>query len=184
MSNQNINDELIIAATTKWLEKAVIGLNLCPFAKAVHVKHQIRTIISHAVSDEELLNCLRDELLALAEIDPSIRDTTLLVIPDAFADFLDFNDFLALADDVLFALALEGVLQIASFHPQFQFAGTSADDVSNYTNRSPYPILHLIREASIDRAVASFPDASEIYERNIETLEKLGVDGWYRLFQK
>ena len=182
MSEAITHDEQIIAATITWLEKAVIGLNLCPFAKAVHVKHQIRTVVCHEVSDEELLRFLHDELVALADIDPTIRDTTLIALPNVFGDFLDFNDFLALADDVLNALELDGTLQIASFHPQFQFAGTSADDVSNYTNRSPYPTLHLIREASIDRAVASFPDASDIYERNIETLEKLGVDGWKQLF--
>lgn len=178
------HDDVVIADTIEWLEKAVIGLNLCPFAKAVHVKNQIRTVVTRATSDEALLEILQAELVELANIDPKIRDTTLLVAPDMLDDFLDFNDFVALTEDVLMDLELDGILQIASFHPDFQFAGTAAADVSNYTNRSPYPTLHLIREASIDRAVESFPDASDIYERNIETLDKMGVEGWNRLFAK
>jgi hypothetical protein len=168
--------------TLDWLEKAVIGLNLCPFAKSVQVKGQIRTVVSAADTPEALLDELVRELRHLAAVDPEETDTTLLVHPGVLADFLDFNDFLDQADQALEDLALDGVLQIASFHPQFQFAGTAPDDISNFSNRSPWPTLHLIREDSIDRAVAAFPEAEAIYERNIETLEALGHAGWQRLF--
>ena len=175
--------EHVLAATQLWLEKAVIGLNLCPFAKAVYVKQQVHFVVSMAANEAELLSELQVELEALLSIDSQVRDTTLLIIPNRFNDFLDFNDFIGEADALLEEMDLGGVLQIASFHPQFQFAGTDVSDVSNYTNRAPYPIVHLLREASIDRAVASFPDASVIYKRNIETLEELGVAGWEALFK-
>lgn len=172
----------VLADTLDWLDKAVIGLNLCPFAKSVRVKGQVRTVVSEATTPEALRDELVAELRHLAAVDPEVTDTTLLVHPLALQDFLDFNDFLDEADAALEALNLEGTLQIASFHPQFQFAGTDIDDVSNFTNRAPYPTLHLIREASIDRAVEAFPEAEAIYERNIETLERLGLDGWRQLF--
>ncbi len=175
-------DDPAIAATRDWVDRAVIGLNLCPFAKSVQVKGQVRYVLSGAVRPEDLLAELKRELGHLAEVDPEVTDTTLLVHPLVLQDFLDFNDFLADAEAVLDQLGLEGTLQIASFHPQFQFAGTREDDISNFSNRSPYPTLHLIREASIDRAVEAFPEAETIYERNIETLEKLGHAGWDALF--
>ncbi len=165
----------------RWLERAVIGLNLCPFAKAVHVKGQIHYAVSGARDGADLLEDLRAELLALAGEPPERRDTTLLAAPWCLPDFLDFNDFLAQADDLLEELDLVGVLQIADFHPHYQFAGTDADDIENYTNRAPYPVLHLLREASIDRAVEAYPEAEMIYERNIETLDKLGSAGWQAL---
>lgn len=174
--------EQVRAQTLDWLDQAVIGLNLCPFAKSVRVKGQVRTVISDAPDTDTLLAELHAELQHLASVDPEQTDTTLLVHPRVLADFLDFNDFLDVADRALRQRGLEGTLQIASFHPQFQFAGTEADDITNYTNRSPWPMLHLIRESSIDRAVAAFPEAEAIYERNIETLERLGLDGWRRLF--
>ncbi|WP_374569155.1 DUF1415 domain-containing protein [Ideonella sp.] len=174
--------DTVIATTRDWLEKAVIGLNLCPFAKAVHTKGQVRYVVSAAVEPEALLQELQRELQHLAEVDPEQTDTTLLIHPQVLHDFLDFNDFLASADALLAEMGLEGELQVASFHPQFQFAGTEPDDISNYTNRSPYPTLHLLREASLDRAVEAFPDAESIYERNIETLERLGHEGWDALF--
>ena len=174
--------ELVEAATLDWLDKAVIGLNLCPFAKSVRVKGQVRMVVSEATEPEALLTQLVQELQHLAEVDPEVTDTTLLVHPQVLNDFLDFNDFIAVADGALQALGLDGELQIASFHPQFQFAGTAPDDITNYTNRSPWPTLHLIREASIDRAVSAFPEAEAIYERNIETLEALGLKGWQQLF--
>ena len=124
---------------------------------------------------------LQEELQALQATDPAVRDTTLLVLPDCFPDFLDFNDFLQDADDVLYTLGLDGTLQIASFHPRFQFAGTTEDDITNFTNRAPFPVLHLIREASIARAVEAFPDAEMIYEKNMRTLEDLGRAGWKEL---
>ena len=167
--------------TRRWLERAVIGLNLCPFAKSVHVKGQVHYAVSAATEGAALRQDLVAELEHLVALDPGVRDTTLLIAPDAFPDFLDFNDFLAEADDVLAELGLEGTLQIAPFHPDFQFAGTPQDDITNFTNRAPYPTLHLIRESSIDRAVQSFPEAEAIYAVNMATLEKLGPDGWAAL---
>jgi len=170
-------------ATVKWLEKAVIGLNLCPFAKAVHVKNLVRYAVSDAHDSESLLNDLIAELNHLQQQEASNCDTTLLIHPYALTDFLDFNDFLFIAEHAIDQLNLTGEIQIASFHPDFQFDGTQADDIENYTNRSPYPTLHLLRESSIERAVAAFPDASEIYEKNIETLQQIGLEGWQSLFE-
>ena len=171
-----------LAQTQAWLEKAVIGLNLCPFAKAPHVKGQIRWVLSTATTPEALMAELVAELNFLAQANPDEVETTLLVHPQVLGDFLDFNDFVHDAEEAVARLGLEGELQVASFHPQFQFGGTEADDISNYTNRSPFPTLHLIRESSIDRAVEAFPEAEDIYERNIETMESLGHTGWQRLF--
>ena len=168
----------VLQAIRHWLTRAVIGLNLCPFAKSVHVKNQIRYAISDASSLEQVLTDLEAELLALAQADPAQIDTTLLVLPHALADFLDFNDCLYFADRLLKELRLEGTLQIASFHPHYQFEGAAPDDIENYTNRAPYPILHLLREASIERAVDAFPDAADIYGRNQQTLRRLGFAGW------
>ena len=162
----------------RWLERAVIGLNLCPFAKAVHVKQQIHYAVTAATDAGELLADLRQELLDLSQADPAERDTTLLVAPDALADFLDFNDCLGRAERLLRKLRLDGVLQIASFHPQYQFADAAPDDVSNCSNRAPYPTLHLLREDSIARAVQAVPDAADIFERNRRTLKDLGFAGW------
>ena len=171
----------IIGATQDWLEKAVIGLNLCPFAKAVHVKKQIRYVVCDATEPEQLLSVLMDELQSLSDGDPEQVDTTLLIHPYVLGDFLDYNEFLDVADAALEDMDLAGELQVASFHPQYQFADTEQNDIDNYTNRSPYPTLHLLREDSIERAVDAFPEASEIFERNIETLRQLGHDGWDRL---
>lgn len=164
-----------------WLERAVIGLNLCPFAKSVHVKGQVHYVVSLATDPRALREELMRELTVLQATDPELRDTTLLMAPRCLQDFLDFNDFLAEADAALVELDLEGQLQIASFHPQFQFAGTSPDDITNYTNRAPYPTLHLLREAGIDRAVQAFPEAETIFEKNMQTLEQLGHAGWAAL---
>jgi hypothetical protein len=171
-----------IASTQRWLERAVIGLNLCPFAKAVHVKRQIRYAVTAATTAEELRAELRHELELLAAANPLEIDTSLLIHPEAMTDFIDFSFFLKEADAVVRRLGQEGSVQIASFHPAYEFAGSAPDDVANCTNRSPYPTLHLLREASIDRAVAAFPDAALIYERNIETLRRLGHEGWRRLW--
>lgn len=181
VQTDHASDDAIVSSTRAWLERAVIGLNLCPFAKAVHVKQQIRYVVSRAHEPGMLLDDLRRELSWLAQADPQQVDTTLLIHPDVLQDFLDFNDFLHAAEALLDELGLEGVLQIASFHPQFQFAGTDIDDIGNCTNRAPYPTLHLLREASIDRAVEAFPEPEAIYEANIETLERLGQAGWDRL---
>ncbi|MCF7751438.1 DUF1415 domain-containing protein [Bacillus subtilis subsp. subtilis] len=170
-----------IAETRTWLEQIVIGLNLCPFAKAVYVKDQVRFVLSDATTPEALVEELAEELLLLRDAPAEQIDTTLIVHPHVLTDFLEYNDFLDNADAAIEALDLQGILQVASFHPQYQFAGVAPDDVSNYTNRAPYPTLHLLREDSVERAVAAFPDPDVIVERNIETLDKLGVEGWTRL---
>jgi uncharacterized protein len=171
-----------IASTQRWLERAVIGLNLCPFAKAVYVRRQIRYAVTAAATAEELLGELRHELELLRHANPDEIDTTLLIHPQAMTDFIDFHFFVREADAALRNLGLEGTVQIASFHPAYEFAGSAPDDIANSTNRSPHPTLHLLREASIDRAVAAFPEAAAIYERNIETLRRLGHEGWRRLW--
>lgn len=171
----------VLTRTRDWLDKVVIGLNLCPFAKAVQTKDQIRFVVSNATAPEQLLHELEQEMRLLAESDPTAIDTTLLIHPQVLNDFLDYNDFLDVADALLEELELDGVLQVASFHPDYRFAGTHADDIANCTNRSPWPILHLLREDSVARAVAAFPDAATIYERNIATLRTLGSDGWRAL---
>ncbi len=173
--------DLAIADTVRWLERAVIGLNLCPFAKAPHIKGQIHYAVSEAKGLEGLRDELIEELKALAALPAEERETVLLIVPHMLRDFLDFNDFLDEADGVLQELDLEGEFQVASFHPDFQFADTEPNDIGNFTNRSPYPTLHLLREASIDRAVEAFPEAETIYEANIATMEKLGLQGWKRL---
>jgi hypothetical protein len=176
------NHDDIVSTVASWLERAVIGLNLCPFARAVHVKGQIRYIVTPATEPAQLVEALTEELNYLHACDPQVTDTTLLIHPWVLEDFSDYNEFLDIADVILSGLGLEGEIQIASFHPDYQFSGTQRDDVSNYTNRSPFPILHLLREDSIDRAVASVPDTDAIYKRNIATLKQLGKDGWEKLF--
>ena len=178
------SNEAIIAATQLWLERAVIGLNLCPFAKAVHVKKQIRYVVSSATTPEELLKDLINELELLAETSAEKIDTRLLIHPDVLTDFLDYNDFLDVADETLEELDLDGELQVASMHPHYQFEGTQPGDIENYTNRSPYPTLHLLRESSVDKAVAAFPEADQIFEKNVETMKKLGHAGWDKLWQQ
>ena len=173
--------DIAIADTVHWLERAVIGLNLCPFAKGPHTKGQIHYAVSEAKGLEGLRDELIEQLQALQALSAEERETTLLIVPHMLRDFLDFNDFLDEADGVLQELDLEGEFQVASFHPDFQFADTDPDDITNHTNRSPYPTLHLIREASIDRAVEAFPQAEMIYEANMATMEKLGHEGWKKL---
>jgi uncharacterized protein len=176
------NNDIYIADTQRWLERAVIGLNLCPFAKAVHVKGLIHYAVSEATTPAELLIELQNELNSLdnmAVAGVSIcYDTTLLIAPYCLIDFLNFNDFLGKADKLLSKMKLEGTIQLANFHPQYQFAGTEPDDITNFTNRAPYPTLHLLRESSISQAVAAFPEAEAIFEVNMETMERLGLKGW------
>ncbi|PMS34745.1 hypothetical protein B0G57_11339 [Trinickia symbiotica] len=174
----------VIAATQHWLTRAVIGLNLCPFAKAVHVKDQIRYAVSEAHDLEGVLTDLEAELKGLKAADPQRIDTTLVIFPHALADFVEFNDCLFFAERLVPQMRLDGVLQVASFHPHYQFEGSDPDDIENYTNRAPYPILHLLRESSIARAVDAYPDAAGIYERNMETLRRLGHDGWRKLMSE
>lgn len=174
-------DEEVLARTRAWLEKAVIGLNLCPFAKAVYVKDRVRLVVSQARHADDLLEELDRELDLLVATPAEQVDTTLLIHPTLFEDFLDFNDFLEIAEGVVDEHGLEGVVQLASFHPQFQFEGTEPEDISNYTNRAPYAMLHLLREDSVEKAIAGIPDPDAIYQDNIRTLEKLGLEGWKKL---
>ena len=167
--------------TRQWLEKAVIGLNLCPFAKAPHVKNLVRTSLSQARHLDGFLEDLDRELQLLGDTPADELETTLLVHPTLFPDFDTFNQMLDIADAAVVDNGLEGIVQIAPFHPDFQFEGTDSDDIGNYTNRSPYPTLHLIREDSIAKAAQAFPDASAIFERNIALLEKMGHEGWDKL---
>jgi hypothetical protein len=175
------NRDEVIAATRNWVERAVIGLNLCPFAKSVYVANQVRIVVSEARHLDAFLEELDRELDLLAAADPAEIDTTLLVHPDLLPDFEEFNEFMGLVEQAVVEHDLEGVLQVASFHPAFRFADTEPDDISNCTNRSPYPTIHLIREASIERAVANYPDPDDIYRRNIETMRLLGREGLKRI---
>ncbi len=172
----SIDNDPVIGATRAWLEKIVIGLNLCPFAKAVYLKNQVRFVVSRARNSDVLLEELEQELNFLAQADPAQIDTTLLIHPQVLTNFLDYNDFLDVCDSVVEELELAGVLQVASFHPHYQFSDTEADDVTNFTNRSPFPTLHLLREESVTRAVETFPGVEGIYENNIATLRRLGKE--------
>lgn len=171
----------VIEETRAWVARAVVGLKLCPFAKAPHSKGQIRYVHCSAIEPEALLQALLRELQLLARTDPTEIETTLLIHPQVLGDFLDFNDFLDAADGALEELGLDGVIQVAPFHPHFQFADADAGDLSNATNRSPYPCLHLLREDSVERAVASIDDPQTIVDANIGTLQNLGADGWAAL---
>ena len=175
---------MIIRHTRAWVDRAVIGLNLCPFAKAVQTKQQVRYVVTDARDTAALQVALIAEMRWLAQADAQAVDTTLLIHPHVLQDFADYNDFLDLADEALLQADLDGVLQVASFHPQYQFADTDAHDIANATNRSPYPTLHLLREDSLDRAVAAFPHAEAIFETNIATLQALGRAGWAELQQQ
>lgn len=171
-------NEQAVADMRRWLERAVIGLNLCPFAKAVYVKQQVHFAVTPAGDAAGILDDFARELAQLVALPATRRDTTLLLIPRGMGDFLDFHDLAARAERLVRKKGLEGTIQVASFHPRFVFAGTGEEDITNYTNRAPYPTLHLLREESIDRAVAAFPDAAAIYEANMETLRRLGPEGW------
>lgn len=182
MKAPDIDPDQVIADTRQWLEQAVIGLNLCPFAKAAHAKQRVHIAVSAATTPDQLLEDLARELEALRALDPEERETTLLVHPRVLTDFYDYNDFLDAADAALEALELDGVIQVASFHPDYQFDGTAPGDPENNSNRSPWPLLHLLREASVAQAVESVPDVAAIPERNIATLRALGNAGWQRLW--
>ena len=176
-----LTEKQIIAYTRAWLEHVVIGLNLCPFAKPVHTKGQIDYFLSHARDETTLAADLRLAMQRIIASTPDSMDTCLLIHPWVLSDFFDYNNFLDIADAILDELELIGVLQIASFHPHYQFAGTTEDDVTNCTNRSPFPMLHLLREESLDKATAAVPDANVIVDRNLDTMISLGHEGWNRL---
>jgi len=176
-----LTEKQIIAYTSAWVEHVVIGLNLCPFAKPVHTKGQIDYFLSHARDETTLAADLRLAMQRLIASTPENMDTCLLIHPWVLSDFFDYNNFLDIADGILDELELIGVLQIASFHPHYQFAGTTEDDVTNCTNRSPFPMLHLLREKSLDKATAALPDANVIVDRNVDTMISLGHEGWNHL---
>jgi hypothetical protein len=178
-----MTDADILSMTRRWLEKSVIGLNLCPFAAAPYRDNRVHFYISQQRTASGLLEELRSELVDLQAADPLQRETTLLIHPWVLTDFLEYNDFLEACEATIDDLGLEGELQVASFHPQYQFADTQPDDIENFTNRSPYPMLHLLREASVERAIAAAGDTQEIYRRNIRTLRALGHSGWQRLWR-
>jgi len=174
-------ERIAIEDTQAWLTRAVVGLNLCPFAKAVMAKGQVRYVVTEHSEPEHVLKLLQTEMQTLVDAAPDTLDTTLLIAPYLLPDFLDFNEFLFDCEAVLQDLDLEGVLQIADFHPGYQFAGTAPDDVENRSNQSPYPTLHLLREDSVSRAVEAFPDAAMIYDRNTALLRDMGTAGWQAL---
>jgi hypothetical protein len=172
------DDATVIAHLQHWLTRAVIGLNLCPFAQSVHQRQQIRYVVSPATDAAQAMADLKAELAFLAAADAALIDTTLLAVPHALGDFSDYNDALYSAEKLLKRMRLTGVLQIASFHPDYQFEGSAPDDIENYTNRAPYPVFHLLREDSVERAVDAYPDTDAIYEHNQQRLRELGVAGW------
>jgi uncharacterized protein len=176
-------DAPYIDATTRWLERAVIGLNLCPFARAPHVQRRIRMRVSQARDADALLDDLCGELQSLNALGADECETGLLIHPFVLQDFLDYNDFLDVADAAVQALGLEGEWQVASFHPHYQFADSDADAIENFSNRSPYPTLHLLRESSVERAMEQMSDTDAIYRRNIGTLQRLGHEGWQKLWR-
>ncbi|MFW5425889.1 MAG: DUF1415 domain-containing protein [Methylophagaceae bacterium] len=167
-----MSEQDIITPVKKWLEQLVIGLNLCPFAKQEFVNNRIRLYPSKATTVEMLLIDLQQELERL-DSDSNI-ETTLLIHPHILTDFYDYNDFLDIADGLLIDMNLDGIYQIASFHPDYQFADTEPDYAENYTNRSPYPLLHLIREKSLEEAIANYPNPELIPERNIKLMKEMG----------
>ena len=181
MTDPSDTERIAIEDTQAWLTRAVVGLNLCPFAKAVMAKGLVRYVVTELTEAEQVLKLLQTEMQILVDADPDTLDTTLLIAPYLLPHFVDFNEFLFDCEAVLQAMDLEGVLQIADFHPGYQFAGTAPDDVENRTNQSPYPTLHLLREDSVSRAVEAFPDAALIYERNTALLREMGTAGWLAL---
>ena len=181
MSLPEIDSETVIARTQKWVEKTVIGLNLCPFAKAAQSKNQIRYTVSSAQDTDALLLDLISELRYVSKIEADVTDTSILIHPGVLTDFMDYNDFLDVTEAALIEMKLEGILQIASFHPDYQFEGTEIQDPENYTNRSPYPMLHILREASVAKAIDSYGDVSKIPERNIELLRNMDAAAFKKL---
>ena len=181
-ASQAPEDDAVVAATRRWIERAVIGLNLCPFARAPYLQDRLRIAVSRASDVESLAEDLRAELEWLRDADATQYETSLLVHPFVLDAFADYNDFFDVADALLEDMELDGEIQVASFHPDYEFADAPPDAIGNATNRSPYPTLHLLRESSIDRAVDSGIDTDAIYRRNIETLAGLGRDGWAALW--
>lgn len=179
-----MTDDQIIALTRAWLEEAVIGLNLCPFAESVHRNNQVTYYVSRADDETALMEDLVLAIDALLSADPATIDTALLIHPFTLQNFGEYNEFIGWTMDFLKESKLEAVLQIASFHPEYQFAGTSVDDITNCTNRSPLPMLHLLRESSVDAALTALPEAAQLVEKNLDTLRNLGATGWDALNER
>jgi len=177
-----VNQSDIISATRNWVDTVVVGLNFCPFAKRELAKGSVRFTVCEATNEEFLLQYLQQELQRL-DNEPDL-ETTLLIHPYALGDFMRYNEFLEQANGLLAVLEREGVYQVASFHPHYQFAGTGPDDAENYTNRSPYPMLHLLREASLEVAIDHYPNVDDIPDRNIELTQKLGVQNMRALLAR
>jgi len=171
-SSDFVNDEKTVLSVRQWVETLVVGMNLCPFAKRELVKNRVRFATTTSTTEEQLLMALQAEL-ELLNTDPSV-ETTLLIHSNVLQDFYDYNEFLSYADSLLVEMGLEGIYQVASFHPDYQFGGTKQDDAENYTNRSPYPMLHLIREASLERVIEDYPETDQIPARNIALMNELG----------
>ena len=167
-------EQRVRGATRRWVEQVVVGLELCPFARPELERGTLRCVVSAATTESALLDALEREL-AYLQNHPDV-ETTLLIHPDVLQDFLDFNDFLGECDALLEILGLLGEFQLASFHPAYRFAGTGPEDAENFTNRSPYPMLHLLREASVTRAVDSHPAIGDVPRRNVARLRSLGVE--------
>lgn len=184
VSQQIPTDDDVIALTRAWLEHVVIGLNLCPFAESVHRQQQVVYQVSQAKDETDLMNDLIAAIDGLINADPKKTDTALLIHPQALLKFEDYNEFIGWTEEFLKESGLEAVVQIASFHPDYRFAGTDANDITHNTNRSPFPMLHLLREASVDAALVALPEAAQLVEKNLDTLRALGKDGWDALIQR
>ena len=172
--NQMTTSAQIIEQVSCWLETLVIGEGLCPFARQPYQAGRIRFVVSRAEDEETLLIELLRELLYLRETPREEAETSLLILPQMLQDFLDYNDFLDPVDALLEQEQMGGEFQIATMHPNYQFADTDFDDAQNYSNRSPYPILHLLREESLSHALEQFPHPEQIPERNIRHMQSLG----------
>jgi len=172
----------IVSDVARWLNEVVIGLNLCPFSAKPTAENRVRFFVSEAIREEDLLEDLQKEMERLDEVGPEKIETTLMIVPHMLQDFFDYNQFLQWANQLIKRMKWQGVYQIASFHPDYYFSGTDPDDAENLTNRAPYPILHIIREASLEKALQYFPDADEIPERNRERVESLSTEQKRALF--
>ena len=166
-------DNIFIKDTKQWLENVVIGLNLCPFASNPYLQNQIRFFVSHANNEIEILKELENELKFLAKADKKETETSLFILAESLERFYEYNQFLDIADALLEQLDLVGTLQIATFHPKYQFGGTQENDAENLTNRSPYPTLHLIREDSLEEALTKYHHPEKIPENNIKKMNSL-----------
>lgn len=176
-----LTDELVTRQTLNWVTQFIVGHNVCPFAKREVERDSVRMVVIRSKKPEVALEELMTEIQWLDE--NSETETTLLIFPTLFRDFHHYLDFVDMAENLMFDEECEGVYQVATFHPDYCFAGVDADDVSNYTNRSPYPMIHLLREASLDKAIEFYGDTSQIPENNIQAMQALGREQIERLLQ-